>query len=80
MLRKEELVQWFHDNGIEVGISFPTVLIERLIKKAHSRDPMLFKFLETAFRVENSQCLFLKYADWDECYKRFSTFSLHHLQ
>ena len=57
MLAEKQLIEWFHSNGIDIGVPFPTPLIGRLFRKALPIDTTLFTFLGKSFTSHNKNLL-----------------------
>lgn len=80
MLAEKQLIQWFHSNGIDIGVPFPTPLIGRLFRKALPFDNVLFTFLGKSFTSYDKNRLVLNFTNWNEvflCYKSYGvTFAI----
>ena len=78
MLAEKQLKEWFHSNGVDIGVPFPTPLIGRLFRKALPFDNTLFIFLGKSFISHNPNSLVLGFTDWNEvflCYKSYGVTS-----
>jgi len=82
MLAEKQLIEWFHANGIDLGVPFPTPLIGRLFRKALILDQTLFVLLGKSFTPydKNKNLLVLKFSNWNEmflCYTSYgATFTI----
>ena len=78
MLAEKQLIEWFHSNGIDIGVPFPTPLVGRLFRKALPLDTALFTFLGKSFTSHNKNLLVLGFTNWNEvflCYKSYGVTS-----
>jgi hypothetical protein len=76
MLAEQQLIEWFRNNGVDIGIPFPVPLVGRLCKKAISTDNNLFLFLSKSFKSHNKNLLVLKFTDWNEAFSCYSSYGV----
>ena len=72
MLNKKQLVDWFKFNGVDVSLSIPIPLFNRLLKNSKHKDIALFVFMKDFFKPHDQHQLILRFENWDELYTFYS--------
>lgn len=68
MLAKQDFINWFVINGIDINVPFPLLLISRLCRKSIAFDNNLFLFLNKSFRPYNMNSVILDFKNWNDAF------------